>query len=267
MRRDFLPYIGAHTKAEDVKRRDIVAMLDGKAATAPVAANRLLEVVRRLYTWGMDKELVEATPFARKVKRPTEEKSRDRVLSEDEIRALWNSLPEARHMTESTRTALRLVLLTAQRPGEVCGMEWDELDVARGWWEIPREKTKSDRAHRVPLTPMALELIEAQPKGDRWIFSIKPVGLHSGVRRNKFLGLKRWTPHDLRRTAASHMAAAGVDRFTLERVLNHADSSVTGIYDRYTYDAEKRRALEKWERRLRSIIGESVDSNVVEIAR
>ena len=124
---------------------------------------------------------------------------------------------------------------------------------------------------------MALELIAARPKADRWVFpsvngqslqpSLQPDALSLGVRRNNFMGLDRWTPHDLRRTAASHMAAAGVDRFTLERVLHHADSSVTGRYDRYTYDAEKCTALERWERRLRSIIGEPVENKVVEMRR
>ncbi len=270
LRRYAIPGLGAKTKAADVKRRDVLHLVEQKATTAPIAANRLLSAIRRMFNWALRRDLVPANPCAL-VQPPTVEQTRDRTLGEDEIRALWNS--EARHMTESTRTALRLILLTAQRPGEVCGLEWSELDLARGWWEMVRERTKSDRAHRVPLTPMALQLIDAQPKADRWVFpsvngqSLQPHALSHAVRRNNFMGLDRWTPHDLRRTAASHMAAAGVERFTIERVLNHTDSTVGGIYDRYSYDDEKRPALERWERRLCGIIGEPVEAKVLEFSR
>lgn len=269
LRRYAIPGLGAKTKAADVKRCDVIQLVEEKAATAPIAANRLLSAIRRMFNWGLRRDLVPANPCAL-VQPPTIEQARDRTLGEDEIRTLWNSLP-AQRMTESTRNALRVVLLTAQRPGEVCAMKWSELDLARNWWELSRQKTKNVRAHRVPLTPMVLELLETQPKGDPWVFPslndqpLKPSTLSHAVRRNKSLGLKQWTPHDLRRTAASHMAAAGVDRFTIERVLNHTDSTVGGIYDRYGYDKEKRTALERWERRLRSIIGEPVESKIVEI--
>ena len=141
-------------------------------------------------------------------------------------------------------------------------MEWSELDLKRRWWELPREKTKNDRAHRVPLTALALEQLEKQPRGDRWVFpsvkrqSLGVLALSAALRHNKqHFGLERFTPHDLRRTAASHLGAVGVDRFHISKVLNHAERDITGVYDRYSYDKQKRRALEKWERKLRSIIG------------
>ena len=270
LRAEALPWFGRNPKVATIKRRDIIRMCEEKAMRAPVSANRLLAAMKSLCTWAVERDFLDANPAAG-IRRPSPEKSRDRVLSEDEIRALWEALPGARHMTENTRTALKLILLLAQRPGEVCGLEWSELDLARGWWELSREKTKSDRTHRVPLSPMVLKLIDAQPKADRWVFPsvndqpLKRLALSHAVRRNNFMQLERWTPHDLRRTAASHMAAAGVQRFTIERVLNHADRSMGGVYDRYSYDKEKRRALERWARKLRSIIGEPTGATVVSI--
>ena len=85
------------------------------------------------------------------------------------------------------------------------------------------------------------------------------------MRHNReYFGIAKWTPHDLRRTAASHIAALGTDRFTLARILNHADREVTGVYDRYTYDDEKRRALRKWDRRLQAIVaGEAQQEDTI----
>ncbi|MHC4608035.1 MAG: tyrosine-type recombinase/integrase, partial [Planctomycetota bacterium] len=136
-----------------------------------------------------------------------------------------------------------------------------ELDLKAGWWEMPRDRTKAARAQRVPLTRLALAEVKACPRGDSWVFpsfkgqALKVMALSHAVRHNReHFGIERWTPHDLRRTAASHLAALGTDRFTLARILNHADREVTGVYDRYTYDEEKRRALRKWDRRLQAIV-------------
>ena len=272
LRSDAIPSLGAKTKPSDIARRHIVRMVDDKAIHAPIAANRLLSHVKGLFSWAVEKEHIPGDPAAG-IDPPTKEKSRDRVLGETEIRELWAKLPTAQRMTESSRIALRLILILAQRPGEVCSMEWSELDLVKGWWEMPREKTKSDRAHRVPLSNMALDLIRAQSKADRWVFpsvngqSLRRLALSHAVRRNNYFGLIRWTPHDLRRTAVTHMAGAGVDRFIRERILNHSQGKMAETYDLYTYDKEKRRALEKWERKLRSIIGEPVEAKVMEISR
>ena len=269
LRRDFLPFVGPNTVAEDLRRGDIIALLDEKATKAPIAANRLLEAVRRLYTWGIEKDLLETTPCV-KLKRPGVERSRDRVLSDDEIHTFWYRLDSTKRMSEGVRVALRLILITAARPGEVCGLDWNELDLKRRWWEVPRERTKGDRLHRVPLTGLALEQIENQPRVGRWVFPsfkeqpLKVLALSHALRHNReHFALDRFTPHDLRRTCASHLADVGVERFIISRVLNHTDREITGVYDRYGYDKQKRRALERWERKLRSIIGGETDTEKV----
>ncbi len=270
LRRDAIPWFGTKTKAVDVKRRDVIHLVQEKAVTSPIAANRLLGAIRRLYNWAIEQDILEANPTTL-IKRPGDEKSRDRVLSDDEIAAFWGKLPSTRRMGEAVRVALRLILLTAQRPGETCSMEWDELDLELGWWAIPREKTKGDRAHHVPLNDLALEVLAGWPRGDGpWVFPskrgkpLKVLAPSQAVRLNRgHFGLPRFTPHDLRRTAASHLGAVGVDRFILGRLLNHSDREVTGIYDRYTYDKEKRRAMEKWATKLRRILGREVDQEKV----
>ena len=124
LRRDAVPWLGANTKAKDIRRRDVIALLQQKASTAPVAANRLLEAVRRAFNWAIEQDLLETNPCVM-VKRPTPEKTRDRVLSEEEIKIVWDKLPDATRMSEAVRSALRLILITAQRPAKssaCCGM-------------------------------------------------------------------------------------------------------------------------------------------------
>ncbi len=265
LRTDALAGLGASTRAAAVWRRDVIELVEQKAARAPIAANRLLQAIRRLYNWAVEKDLLETNPCVM-VKRPTKEQSRDRVLSAEEIQIVWGKLPTTTRMSEAVRCALRLILITAQRPGEVIGMRWDELALKAGWWEMPRERTKADRVQRVPLTSLAIAELKTCPRGDLWVFpSVKDqplqvLALSHAVRHNReHFGLARWTPHDLRRAAASHIAGLGIDRFTLARILNHADREVTGIYDRYTYDDEKRRALGKWDRRLQAIISNKAE--------
>ena len=271
LRQEAIPWFGQNAKAVTIKRRDIIRLVEEKAVEAPVSANRLLTAMKRLGNWAVQRDLLDANPAAG-IKRPTAEKSRDRVLGEDEIRTFWTRLDSTRRMSEDVRVALRLILILAARPGEICAMEWTELDLKRGWCELPREKTKSDRAHRIPLPALALELFERRPKKDRWLFPSKReqplsvMALSHSLRINReHFGLQRFTPHDLRRTAASHLASVGVDRFIISRVLNHTDREITGVYDRFGYDKQKRRALRRWERKLRRIIGEPTGATVVSI--
>jgi integrase len=146
-------------------------------------------------------------------------------------------------------------------------MQWSEVDLTTGWWAIPGEVSKNHDPHRVPLTSMALEILERRASvenaDDRYVFSNHH---HTCVadRAKKAAAIlcKRgvsfhFRAHDLRRTAASYMGEAGVDRFHIAHVLNHRSvthSTVTAIYDRYRYDKEKRAALEKWAEVLAGIV-------------
>jgi len=260
LRKNLLPFVGGSTKPAEITRRDIIRLIDNKAEGSPIAANRLLTHVKGLFRWAVEKEEIGADPAAG-VKRagPKKEKARKRVLSVEDIRTVWEALPTTKSMTASQRSALRLILITAQRPGEIMGMRWEEINWIDRMWEIPEGRTNSDREHRVPLTRLALAEIEKQGKQETgFVFpSIKNhrfaiMALANAARRNReHFGIERWTPHDLRRTAVTHIPA---DRFLKSRIMNHDDPNVSAIYDRYEYDDKKRAALNKWDAKLRGII-------------
>ena len=283
LRKDVIPIIGDR-KAASITRRDIIALLDKIVARgAPVGANRTLAIVRRVFSWAVERDILGATPCV-SVKAPSKETSRDRALTDPEIKTFWHGLPKA-NMTKAVRLVLKFQLATGQRRGEVVAAEWSEFDREANNWTIPAEKAKNAVLHIVPLSPIAVELLEAiaaiapevEPNDDpsRFLFpspigdkSITPRAVTRALKKNlALIGVKNVTPHDLRRTAATSMAALGVDRTVLAKVLNHADSSVTGRYDRHAYAAEKRAALERWGRKLEEIVsGTDATRNIVELA-
>jgi integrase len=179
-------------------------------------------------------------------------------------------------MSESVRMVFRFMLATGQRKGEVVGAEWDEFDLNTGWWTIPEEKAKNGLPHRVPLSPLTLKLLREIRKADTesgFLFpnsqrdkSIRDDAVSKAVRRNESaLNIPHFTPHDLRRTVASHMASAGVSRLEISKILNHVDSGVTAVYDRHSYDTNKKKALNAWARQLEAITSGKKASKVVRI--
>jgi integrase len=255
LRVEVVPALG-HLKPEEVKRGEIRAIVDRLSDRAPVMANRVFEVTRRLYTWAIGKDLVESSPCAG-LSKPSPETQRDRVLTEDEIRAVWAACDAEPGIIAD---AFRVMLVTAQRRGEVLSMRWQDVDGT--WWTIPAELAKNGLAHRVPLGPQALAILEGlrkQAKGP-WVFPSptterpieNPQKAAERLReRSKVPDLRL---HDLRRTAASLMTGMGISRLTVKKILNHAERDVTAVYDRHSYDPEKRTALEAWGRRLEAIV-------------
>lgn len=273
IRRELLPHWGRKLAA-DIRRRDVMNLTDEiKERGAGIMANRTLSVIRRLYNFGIDRELVEINPASR-VKPPAKEKTRDRVLDNEEIKTLWSKI-EKLPGDPATRLALRLILVTAQRPGEVASLAWEDIDT-EGVWTIPAEKSKNGLAHRVPLSPFALELLHTLPHGNKGPVFPSPTDPRRPITRaalarllnrgRKVLKMERFSPHDLRRTAASKMAEMGVSRFVLSRVLNHVDTGITAVYDRHGYDAEKRAALNAWGEKLADII-EGRKTKIVRLVR
>ncbi|MCK9393972.1 MAG: tyrosine-type recombinase/integrase [Methylobacter sp.] len=252
-----------NVKAHEIKRRDIISLLDVIVQRAPIQANRTLALLRKMFNWAISRDLVEANPCTA-VKMPAKENRKDRMLSDDEILIFWNGLATA-SMSELTRLCLKFQLVTAQRKGEIIVAEWSEFDLNNGWWTIPSEKAKNKLSHRVPMSPLALQLLE-QIKSlsgeSRWLFPSskgdKPVldtSIDHALHKNEAkFGIPPFTPHDLRRTAASHMTGMGVSRLTVSKILNHVESGITAVYDRHSYDREKRKALDKWGDKLTKIL-------------
>jgi integrase len=219
-----------------------------------------------VFNWAAapDRALVpQAHNPCRGLERPAPERQRERVLDARELRAVWAAFDGE----DFTSAALfRLYLLTAQRDGELRTMAWGDVDLAAGWWTIPGARAKNAHAHRVPLSPPAVallrELLARRRDGSPWVFPT-PRESASGHRERVYKAVHRlrrrsgvadFTPHDLRRTAASHMTSIGVPRLVVSKLLNHTERGVTAVYDRYGYDREKREALEAWARRLGEIV-------------
>ena len=265
LEKDVLPRFGKR-KARDITRRDIISLLDDIVARgAPIQANRTLEIVRKLFNWSVGRDVLGANPCYR-ISKPSRENRSDRVLSEEEIRAVWTALECEVPLTAA---AFKLRFLTAQRGAEVLTMRWDQI--SNGWWSIPAEVAKNGMAHRVPLSPQCLALLdEIRPlgKGSEWVFpgprgDGHRVAIHKAHNRIRHRAGVAFVPHDLRRTAASVMTSMGISRLVVSKILNHAEPGVTAVYDRHSYDFEKRAALDAWSKRLEEIIGTSPDRSKV----
>jgi integrase len=222
------------------------------------------------------------------MKRPVKrEAPRERELSPSEIATFWSGL-DGLAVTPGLRIAMKLALVTAQRIGEVSGIAKSELvlDGPAPVWTLPGERAKNDAATRVPLSPLALNLIReawALSGDSPWLFPSRgkdgPIDAHAatvalfrsrddnGLR----LGLKDFRVHDLRRTAATRMAEMGINPHTISMILNHvsaSNSTITGkVYLRYNFDAEKREVLDAWGKRLEGIVAGTEGANVVPLNR
>ncbi len=274
LEKDIYPFWGKR-KAKDIRRKDVIALLDGIVDRgAPIVANRTLEIIRRMFNFAIERDIVENNPCYM-VKAPGKEAQRDRVLSPDELHTFWRRLYRT-NMTPLLRLAIKFQLVTAQRRGEVMAAKWEDFDLDSGWWTIP--ETKNKLPHRVPLPKLAITLlrhIDREPKKSYWLFP-NPSGkgpmtdrapTRALARNLETLGIDHFTPHDLRRSAASQMASAGVSRLVISKVLNHAEKGVTAVYDRHSYDAEKEKALEIWSQRLQQLIGWKEASNVIDLRK
>ncbi len=270
--REFTPYWGKRP-IDTITRRDVLDALDRISdRSSPLRANRHLALIRKLFNWCLERGILETSPAAN-VKPPGREVSRDRVLSDDEICSVWVCCDAVGHPFGAV---FKLLLVTAQRREEVGRMRWADLDLGKGSWTIPRERSKNDVANEVPLSPLALAIIKelSRFEGEDLVFvasngSGQPASGYSKakLRLDRMIAARRaaeelpqmpeWWLHDLRRTAASGMARLAVPPHVIERVLNHisgSQSGVAGIYNRYGYLPEKRQALDAWSRYVESLV-------------
>jgi integrase len=274
--REVLP-VWRDVRVQDVTRKDIRALVQAKAETAPTMANRMLGRISRLFSFALERDWITANPAFR-IKKPGEERSRDRVLLRDEVRELWAALHETKathpdgtpkpRLPQALNDVLIVMLLTAQRRGEICTMRGLDVDLTTAWWTIPAESSKNADPHRVPLTPLVMDILKRRQgekhADDRYVFSNhRRTCVADRAKKAASILCKggvsfQFRAHDLRWTAASFMGEAGVDRFHIAHILNHRSvthSTVTAIYDRYRYDKEKRAALETWAAVLAGIVG------------
>ena len=264
LRRDVVRAMGDRP-AGQVTRAEIANMLDTIHGRAPAVANGVHSALSSVYGWAVSEGLVTDNPV-RGLRRRHAARSRERVLSDNEVRFFWQATA---NMVPAYRDALRLVLLTGQRPGEVIGIRAEEVDIVKAVWRIPASRVKNKRDHIVPLTGEALlllrQLVEWQqsgplirtPRGYE-ATNVSLAKAFSGLRAHGLFPGAKATPHDLRRTAATLMGRLDIDQMTIARVLNHASTTkatVTGsIYDRHTYEPQMRRALQALDAEVRHIL-------------
>jgi integrase len=254
-----------------ITRRDCRELLKAIADRgASIYANRVGALLSRMFRFAIEEETIQSNPAANLPKpgveigsRPEGEQQR-KAYDADEIRIIWDAT-EA--LDPAPKAICRLGLLTGQRPTEITGLEWSELDGT--WWTLPGRRTKNGREHRVYLTETALELLRDVPRvddesrvfagyrGKRQLAAVNAIVFADVRRREK-------PRHALRDTVATGLAEAGVKTEDIARTLNHAyGPRVTAGYNAYSYDKEKRTALLKWERRLKAILESKADNGKV----
>lgn len=263
------PIIGS-MKLADLHRRDINRVVDPVLKRGRrVEASRVFEDVRAVLRWAVARGDLANNPLEG-MKKPNGSEPRQRVLSDDEIRTLWNDLPKSLARSRACQRVIKLCLITAQRVGEVAGMAIAELDLDKSIWTIPAARSKNKRAHVVPLTRPAVDLIREALKDAgreaRFVFpnDASSAGLGSmavaktiAAAQQRF-GLPHWTAHDLRRTVLTNFAKLGIPPVVAGAVANHVSvtkATITlEVYTAYNYSQEKRAALEQWAEKLNAII-------------
>lgn len=289
LNKDILPLWGAR-KARDITRRDIKGLLETVVKRGPALAANIKKLLSKMFSFAVDdEEILDVNP-CHKIALPAPVLKRERSLNAEEVRKLLlTELPKA-SISSEVKHILILILRTGQRPGEIAGMHRREIEGS--WWTIPGARTKNGRTHRVYLTEKVLEIIGTS---DGYIFPaprsngkshIGENALAYAVRRNikdyqprrpikgesirmvkvredRKMEIAHFTPHDLRRTATTLMAAAKVPLEHRERVTNHSQGKLDGIYNLHDYDDEKREAMIKLEQKIARIIGDNHDWLVV----
>jgi integrase len=258
-------------QASSITRGDVKTMMT--RIDAPSVANQTLAAVSAIFSWGMKEEIVAANPC--KLVERNAMRSRERVLAGSEVPLLWKALD---NIDPVSATALKIILLTGQRPGEVANMRREHI--TDGWWQMPGGPvsdiwpgTKNGQSHRVWLPkPVQALLGGAAGSGTGFVFSGPrggPVSHLDAAMRDicTTLGIERATPHDLRRTHGSTITALGFGRDAMNRVQNHREGGITDVYDRHRYEAETKHIMESVASKIVALIEGQEGGKVLPFAR
>jgi integrase len=228
-----------------------------EAERGPVAPNRTRASLSQFFSWVLSEgiDLPKGNPVTHTRKRA--ERSRDRVLTDDELRRIWNAC----NPTECYGAIVRLLILTGQRRDEIASLRCAEVE--DGQINLPKARTKNKRPHIVPLSDVAKEILDRFPRKDReTVFGETGMTGYGALSQSKKklderIGkIEPWTLHDVRRTAVTGMAELGVQPHVIEAVVNHVSGhkgGVAGIYNRASYEPEKRAALNLWAEHLLAV--------------
>lgn len=276
--------VWGNRKAQDITKRDVIALLDKVVDRgAPHSADSIFKILRKMFNWAVENDRLNISPCI-SIKRVSAKTQKKRTLNPTEIKMLWDALDtpasveNAAAITIGVKNAIKLILITAQRPAEVSGMHTREIK--DGWWTIPPERSKNGLEHRVPLTELATDLIldtikafkKARKISDDveytgYIFPTphrskdEPIDRHAlskALKNNTtddlLFGMQPFTPHDLRRTTSTMLAGMHEMDEVINAILNHKKQGIIGVYNLYRYDKEKLKALEAFEKVILKII-------------
>jgi integrase len=272
--RSIKPAIGS-TAIGELTRADVQQFLDKVGDGAPSTARHCRAVLRQVYNYAIRNELATANP-AQLASLPAAQQ-RERVLTDDELKAIWNAAEQLVAGGASTGLPIQLAMLTLQRGGEVTGIHSQEIDRETRTWTIPGARTKNHRTHVVPLSDQAIEVLQTAFGTEVWngyAFPARKGAVGESIRRDSIskslrrltekLEIEDATPHDFRRTGATNITAEriGMPRFIVSRVLNQISdtggaAAVTARYDRNEYLSEKRKALDQWSALLIKVVARS----------
>lgn len=284
-KRELQRHAVAEWKGRDIHsitKRDILDLLDGIVDSGrATTANRLRAYLGKFFNWCIERDVIDASPMVG-VRAPAKEVSRDRVMSDDEIRWFWKACNRA---GQPWGPMGKILLLTGQRLGEVAGM--NDAEIVGETWHLSAGRTKNGRAHDVPLSESALDVLAGMHRiksKSGYVHSTNGETPVSGFHRARDclavhmqaaadedcverFDIPHWTFHDLRRTAATGMARLGIPVRVTEAVLNHVSGTgggIVAVYQRHDFADEKRNALDAWARLVRSLV-DCEANNVVQM--
>ncbi len=247
---------------EAVARRDVTAILDDVAQVrGQVTADRAKAALSGLFAWAIERGYCDATPCLH-IKRRAKGAGRERVLSEDELADIWHAVEDM----GDYQHILRLLILTGQRRTEIGDLTWPEIDFAREQIELPGTRTKNKRSHLVPLSELALEVLNEVPQRTRreFLFGEGMIGFQGWGKSKSRLDSKLpadmpgWTVHDLRRSVVTHLNEGGIAApHIIESICNHVSghkASVAGVYNKSVYAEQKRAALAVWGEHVSGLV-------------
>jgi integrase len=270
LNKDVLPK-WKYLKTSEITKGDVDKLLDKIVVySSGAAADKTLGILQRMFAFAVTRGILSVSP-CENISGQKEDAPKDRVLKEDEIKKIWYGLDAAK-MSEGTKLAIKLLLVTGQRNGEVAGAKWKEFDLIKKWWAIDGMRTKNKKSHRVFLTQMAVDILREAKKlsgNSKWVFSTSKEGhittrsISGAIKNNSeesttrhpkhkppygdFFNIGYFAPHDMRRSMVTLLKEAG--DLSVAKVQNHTTSTHKN-HD----DVEKQKTLEAWEQKLQEIL-------------
>jgi integrase len=246
-----------------IGKRDVVEVVSTiEQRGTPVAANKALKSIKTFLRWCVGRAILDQHP-AEGVPAPAKEVARDRVLSDDELARVV----VARQVDDRYGGIVELLALTGQRREEVAKLAWEELDLIRRVWTIPKSRTKNAKSHIVHLSDQSFAVLQRMKEQSPHVFAFhgaKPFQQFAEAKRklDELSKITGWRLHDLRRTCVSGMARLGIAPHVADKILNHQTGTISGVaavYQRHDFLPERKNALERWGAHVAKVVTELLD--------